>query len=216
MNISKQGKAELCGHEGLALKLYLDSVNVRTIGLGATVSEIPNIKQLPWTYSITIQEAFDLLDKSLSKYVKAVNDALKVPVTQFQFDALVSICYNIGTSGLKNSTFMRRINAGARVGSTPMSIIGETLNIDVLDRTDTSIQQEEILTHAYVGGGTIVEAIMFWTKPKEITNRRKKEAKLFATGKYSNNNKCLLFPVSDKTHKPIYNQGTIIDLGKYL
>lgn len=112
MNISKEGKIFLVGLEGVCLNLYLDSVNVRTIGVGVTRTEIPNIGTLPWSYSITMKECFELLDKSLGRYVDAVNKALKVPVLQRQFDALVSICYNIGTGGLAKSTFIKRINNG--------------------------------------------------------------------------------------------------------
>lgn len=110
MQISKKGKIFLTSVEGVCLSLYLDSVNVRTIGIGVTRTEIPNIGDLPWTYSITMEECFKLLDKSLVRYENAVNKALKVSVTQNQYDALVSICYNIGTGGLSGSTFIKRIN----------------------------------------------------------------------------------------------------------
>lgn len=112
MKTSDKGLIFLTGLEGVCTNLYLDSVGVRTIGVGATVSEIPNIKQLPWSYEITIQEAFDLLKKSIVKYENAVNKALTVEIAQYKFDALVSICYNIGIGGLAKSTFIKRINTG--------------------------------------------------------------------------------------------------------
>lgn len=110
MKTSKEGLIFIASLEGLATQLYLDSVNVLTIGIGATVSEIPDIKSKPWSYTITIQEAVVLFQKSLVKYENAVNRALKVDITQQQFNALVSICYNIGTGGLSISTFIKRIN----------------------------------------------------------------------------------------------------------
>lgn len=111
MEISKRGKIELCCHEGVSLQPYDDSVGVVTIGIGATVSEIADLPKWPKTKSITIVEAFDLFDKSLEKYEKALNSCLTVEITQQQFDALVSMCYNIGTGGIKKSTLIKRINS---------------------------------------------------------------------------------------------------------
>ena len=110
MQTSKQGKAEIASYEGASLTKYLDSVGVQTIGIGATVSEIPDIKQWAWDKELTLEQVFDLFTESLVKYENAVNKAVKVPLAQHQFDALVSICYNIGTGGLSKSTFVKRIN----------------------------------------------------------------------------------------------------------
>ena len=42
----------------------------------------------------------------------AVNALLDLPVTQGQFDALVSFAYNCGVNNLKNSTLLRMVNRG--------------------------------------------------------------------------------------------------------
>jgi lysozyme len=121
--MSEKGKIFLAGLEGVSLKIYLDSVNVRTISVGVTKTEIPNINEWPWDKQITMREAMDLFEKALGRYEKAVLDTLKVSIPQHKFDALVSICYNIGVGGLKGSTFMKRINAGAsddQVGAAMM------------------------------------------------------------------------------------------------
>lgn len=112
MDVSKQGVAELASREGLALKPYLDSVGVKTVGLGSTKSDIPDLGLWSWDREITISEAVRLYKEGLRKYVAGVNRALtKLSIPQHQFDALVSICYNIGVGGLQGSTFMRYINA---------------------------------------------------------------------------------------------------------
>ncbi len=64
-------------------------------------------------------------------------------------------------------------------------------------------------------GGTVVDAIMMWTKPKEITNRRKKEAKLFSTGVYSNGGKALLFDTNG-AGKVSYKNGKTINVAELL
>ena len=123
MNISQKGSIELIGHEGLCLRPYLDSVGVWTLGAGATASEGIDIRGMSKTDYITVQYAFELFKKGIIKYVNAVNKALNVEVSQEKFDALVSICYNIGVSGLANSTFIKRINARESDSSVASAIM---------------------------------------------------------------------------------------------
>lgn len=113
METSKNGVFEICGYEGVCLKPYFDSVGVITIGFGSTITEIPNLNNWDKSIAISMEEAFDIFKGSLGKYEKAVNNSLIVDVLQYQFDALVSLCYNIGTGGLSNSTLIRRINQKA-------------------------------------------------------------------------------------------------------
>ncbi len=183
METSLKGMIELTGHEGICLTKYLDSVGVWTIGVGATISEIPDIVEWPRDKTLTMKEVFALFKQSLKKYERAVNNAIKVDITQEQFDALVSICYNIGTGwfgvgGHAIATFVKRINAGAMKDS-------------------------------------IYAAIMAFTKPVEITARRKKEATLYINGTYQNKGRALLFSVNTRG-KPVYKDGKSIDVALYL
>lgn len=133
MQTSRTGKMFITSLEGICLSKYLDSVGVWTIGVGATRSEIPDLAGWSADRKLTIEEAFKLLDHSITKYEDAVNKALMVSVQQHQFDALVSVCYNIGTGGLAKSTFIRRINSnmnslaiaqGILMWNKPPEIIG--------------------------------------------------------------------------------------------
>lgn len=108
MKTSLKGLAELAGHEGVCLEWYYDSVGVPTIGVGYTKGDGLGPQQISPLKSV--QEALELFKQTLVKYENAVNKALKVEISQEQFDALVSICYNIGVGGLSKSTFMKRIN----------------------------------------------------------------------------------------------------------
>lgn len=114
MKISNRGLMEIASYEGLCLKPYYDSVGVITIGFGSTVSEIPDIGRWDKNASITVDMAILLFKKSMAKYEKAVNDSIRVNISQAQYDALVSFCYNVGTSGLKRSTLVKRINMGLK------------------------------------------------------------------------------------------------------
>lgn len=95
--------------EGLELDAYKDIVGVWTIGYGHTArSGNPPIPVSGM--KISLEEAKAILDKDLTQYEKAVQDSVKVPLTQNQYDALVSLCYNIGPTGFKNSTVVRKLN----------------------------------------------------------------------------------------------------------
>lgn len=178
MKTSNKGLVELVGHEGVCLSKYKDSVGVWTIGIGATRSEIPDIASWPLSKKITMQEAFTLLNKSIVKYENAVNKALDRKVSQYQFDALVSWCYNVGVGWMPKATVVKLLNQGA---SPPQ----------------------------------LHKALLMFRKPIEILGRRTKEANLLAYGKYSNDGKALLFPVSSRGY-PIYAKGTTLNVWEYI
>ena len=109
LKLSRNGAMELIGHEAIVQTRYLDSVGVWTIGVGHTKAA-GNPDPATFTGTLSVKEAFDLFVKDVQKYVDAVNAAVKSPVTQTEFDALVSFHFNTGriaTASLTNS-----INAG--------------------------------------------------------------------------------------------------------
>ena len=61
---------------------------------------------------ITQDQALDLLEQDLRIAERAVNDSVKVPLNQNQFDALVSFVFNVGTGAFRNSTLLRMLNEG--------------------------------------------------------------------------------------------------------
>jgi hypothetical protein len=61
---------------------------------------------------ITPAEVDQILSRDLVKFEATVNRAVTVPLTQGQFDALVSLCFNIGQGGFAKSTVVKRLNAG--------------------------------------------------------------------------------------------------------
>jgi lysozyme len=52
------------------------------------------------------------LHHDLSTFEKAVNKVLTIPIQQSQFDACVSLCYNIGQGNFTSSTLVKMLNAG--------------------------------------------------------------------------------------------------------
>jgi lysozyme len=110
MSLSKSGILEIAQYEGLCLRPYYDSVHVITFGFGSTASDIPDLNSWNKATYKTVQQAVDIFLKSIQKYINTVNQSLLSPIYQYQFDALVSICYNIGQNGESHSTFIKEIN----------------------------------------------------------------------------------------------------------
>ena len=106
MKISAAGIKAIEQREGTRLKAYPDDRGIPTIGTGHTGPEVH--LGLVWT-----QEQSDAaLAKDLAWAEAAVNDSVKVQITQNEFDALVSLAYNIGAAGIKGSSVVRQLNAG--------------------------------------------------------------------------------------------------------
>lgn len=116
MKTSAAGIELIKKFEGWRANAYRDSVGVWTIGYGHTAMAGP-----PKPVSgmrISKSQGEEILRKDLLKYEKAVVDALKVKVTQNQFDALVSFCYNVGPGNLRKSSVLRYTNEG-RIPEVP-------------------------------------------------------------------------------------------------
>lgn len=112
MKTSEQGVALICEREGLRLEAYLDTANppVATIGVGHTAG-------VQMGDTCTREQALEWLADDLRWAEAAVNEGVKVPLEQHQFDALVSFTFNVGQGAFLQSTLLRRINAGDMAGA---------------------------------------------------------------------------------------------------
>jgi Phage-related lysozyme (muraminidase) len=110
MKVSAAGLDCIKGHEGLRLKAYLDTGGVWTIGYGHTAG----VKEGD---TCTPEQAYAWLDEDADIAERAINQLVKVPLTQNQFDALVSFVYNIGRPEFFTSTLLRKLNAGDYTGA---------------------------------------------------------------------------------------------------
>jgi lysozyme len=108
--VSKKGLEFIAKEEGLVLKPYKCSAGVPTIGIGSTYYE--NGERVKMTDSpITEARALELFKNVLKTYELCVYSHTRDDINQNQFDALVSICFNIGTGALNKSTLIKRVNA---------------------------------------------------------------------------------------------------------
>lgn len=103
------GLAALKSREGVRLKAYRDSVGVPTIGWGHTAG-------VKMGDEITLAQASAFLDQDIDTHAAPILAAIKIPLADHEQDALVSIAFNIGVNGFRKSTFLKRLNAGDRVG----------------------------------------------------------------------------------------------------
>lgn len=105
MKTSQAGVNLIKLFEGLRFDAYYDAVGVLTIGYGHTG---PDVKI---NSRVNEQQAEILLKKDLERFENTVRQAVKVPLNQFQFDALVSFCFNVGSAAFIESSLLRRLNA---------------------------------------------------------------------------------------------------------
>lgn len=94
--------------EGCRLEAYKCPAGVWTIGIGHT-GTVLGIKVCAGM-NITTTHALKILKTDLKKFEAYVNQYVQVPLSQNQFDALVSLTYNIGPANLKRSTLLRKLN----------------------------------------------------------------------------------------------------------
>jgi lysozyme len=128
-HITKHGVDIIKQFEGFVPHLYICAAGYPTIGYGhvvlasdyygkitgAKLLDIYNksgLKLAQNTCSITLKEAEELLLRDTQKFEQAVLRLIDVPLTDGQFEALVSFAYNLGPAALQRSTLRRKVNRG--------------------------------------------------------------------------------------------------------
>jgi len=107
MAIAESTLAFITKEEGSRNAAYKDSKGLPTIGVGHLIkSSEPHLL----TATLSDQEVKDLLKSDLKWCSEAVESSVKVPLTQAQFDALYSLCFNIGETNFRKSTVVRKLN----------------------------------------------------------------------------------------------------------
>ena len=133
-HITSNGLQLIKRFEGFSPTIYLDVAGLKTIGYGHLIKphEIDAFK-----VGITETKAEELLKEDIAVAENAVARLIKVPLTDNQFDALVSFTFNLGAGALQRSTLCTKLN-----------------------RSEYWLVPEEMVRYVYVGGRKIPGLIM--------------------------------------------------------
>lgn len=110
MKVSDKGADFIAKWEGEILEVYLDPVDLPTLGIGHLLTK-SELAAMPVGTKISKELSRHYFAKDIAKFERAVSDAVKVPMNQNQFDALVSLAFNIGIGAFNRSSVVRQMNA---------------------------------------------------------------------------------------------------------
>lgn len=157
LTLSRKGQDFIVEFEGFSATLYNDQAGHCTIGVGHLVHHgACRPAEGGLEKGITRTKALALMLKDASTKIDCVSANVKVPLNQAQFDALVSFTFNVGEGAFESSTLLKRLNKGDFAG----------------------VPEELARWNKVTINGRKVAS-------KGLTRRRSREARLFATGKYT-------------------------------
>jgi lysozyme len=145
MKTNRAGRDLIKRFESFQPDVYIAPEGKRTVGYGHVVLEGEAFPE-----PLTLAQADELLARDLARFELAVRNAVKVPLTDNQFSALVAFVFNVGDGAFKASSMLKLINA---------------FNMPA------AAKEFERWNHATVKGSKVVE--------DGLTARRKAERELF-------------------------------------
>jgi lysozyme len=103
--LSAAGVLGIVNHEASVPVVYQDVVGINTVCVG-------HVTTLPVGTYVSQDTCTALLQADTKIAQDAIRATVKTPVSQGQYDALVSFVFNVGTGAFKSSTLLRKLNAG--------------------------------------------------------------------------------------------------------
>lgn len=140
MKLNEAGFKALHEREGLRLKPYLDTRGVPTIAMGNTYY-LDGKKVKMTDPELTKEHAEKLANLTAIDFASKVNVLVKSNVNQNQFNALVSLAYNIGITAFKNSTVLRRVNKNPNDPTIKGAFMMWTKNHELIGRRESEVKQ---------------------------------------------------------------------------
>jgi lysozyme len=140
MRVNDKGLTALHLREGLRLKPYLDTKGIPTIAMGNTYY-LDNRKVTMKDNQLTAKEANKLSLFITDDFGKHVNSKVTSVINQNQFNALVSIAYNIGKKGFSSSTFLKLVNINPNDPKIAAAIMMWTKDKELIGRRKSEVAQ---------------------------------------------------------------------------
>jgi len=140
MKLDENGFEALHLREGLKLKPYLDTQGVPTIAMGNTYY-LDGTKVKMTDAPLSKMHAEKLANLTAMSFASKVDKLVTSKVTQNQFNALVSLAYNIGINGFANSTVLRRVNVNPTDPTIKNAFMLWTKNKELIGRRKSEVTQ---------------------------------------------------------------------------
>lgn len=140
MQLDQNGLKALHTREGLRLKPYLDTRGIATIAMGNTYY-IDGRKVTMQDRPLSQCEAETLANYVSDDFARFVDSVVKSKVNQNQFNALVSLTYNIGKNGFRDSTVLRLVNKNPNDPKIADAFMMWTKNKELIGRRKSEVKQ---------------------------------------------------------------------------
>lgn len=121
MILSQKGKDLIQSFEQCKLSAYQDQRGIWTIGWGHTLGVVAYL-------TCSSKEADEWFDQDMLNAENGVNNTVKVPLDQNQFDALVSFTFNVGVGSEAHSTLLKLLNNGDLSGAAKQFLVWNHVN----------------------------------------------------------------------------------------
>lgn len=175
MKVSDNGLNFIKNEEGSMKKAYKDQGGLWTIGVGHLIRA--DEKHL-LTDTLTDDQILALLRNDIGVTENAINNWVKQPLTQNQFDALASLIFNIGDGAFHISTLLKKVNVNPN----------DQKFVKTADITDPAYlwMKNQLLAKNRTVLNTIEYSFLVWHmvahKPNaDLYGRRNREYKLYST-----------------------------------
>jgi len=140
MKLNETGHRALELREGLRLKPYLDTQGVPTIAMGNTFY-LNGKKVTMLDKPLTLNEAKTLSRTVADIFANKVDYLVTSNINQNQFNALVSLAYNIGIHGFIKSTVLKLVNKNPNDPMIRQAFMLWTKNKELIGRRKSEVNQ---------------------------------------------------------------------------
>lgn len=112
MKVSERAIKLIKHHEGVRNRPYRCPANLYTVGVGHLIGDGKSLPE-SWNRTFTEAEIDGILKSDLRRFELGVHKMLpNVPLTQHEFDAIISFCFNLGLGCFQRSTLRQALLRG--------------------------------------------------------------------------------------------------------